>query len=131
MPAKRSCAAEVSLGGNDGHRDFLLNYPPNKTIGGDTPYKMVYGKYADLPFLRTIGARGFMYNERHLRKLDFRALEGVLIGYDDDKPTYRIYFRDMDQVISTRNIAFIEVPLAVISTAIGAGGQHDDGELVY
>ena len=32
---------------------------------------------------------------------------------------------------STRNVAFIEVAPAAISTATSDGGQHDDDELVY
>ena len=127
MSAERSCTVEVSLGEMATTVLFLLNRLPNKTIGGDTPQYKMFGKHADLSFLRTIGARGFVHNEGHLRKLDSRAREGVLIGYDDDKPIYRIYFRE------TRNVAFIEVPPAAISTATGAGGRNDDDDdtLVY
>ena len=36
---------------------FLLNRPPNKTIGGDTSYSRMFGKHVDLFFLWTIGTR--------------------------------------------------------------------------
>ena len=36
---------------------FLLNRPPNKTIGGDTQYSKMFGKHVDLFFLRAIGTR--------------------------------------------------------------------------
>ena len=101
---------------------FLLNRQLNNIIGGDTPYYRMFGKHADLSFLRTIWGRDFVHNEGHLRKLDPRAREGVLIGYDDDKPTYRIYFRETGQVTSTRNVAFTEKLPVSISKATGAGG---------
>ena len=102
---------------------FLLNRLPNETISGETPYNRTFGKHTDLSFLRTIGARGIVHNRGNLRKLDPRAREVVLIGYDDDKPTYRIYFRETGQVTSTRNVVFSEVPPAAISTTTGAGRQ--------
>ena len=55
---------------------FLPNRLPNKAIGGDTPYYRMFGKHADLCFLRTIGARDFVHNEGNLRKLDPRVREG-------------------------------------------------------
>ena len=91
----------------------------------------MFGKHANLSFLRTIGARGFVHNEAHLRKLDSRVRKGVIIGYNDDKLTYKISFHEIGQVTSPRNVAFIEVPAADISTTTGAEGQHDDDELVY
>ena len=113
----------------------LLNRLPNKTIGGDTPYYRMFDKPTDQSFIRFFRACGFVHNEGHLRKSDPRAREGVLIDYDDDQPTYRIYFRETGQVTSTRNVAFIEVPPAAISTATGAEGRNDDDDdddtLVY
>ena len=102
---------------------LLLDRIPNKTIGGDMPSYRMFGKHADLSFLRSIGARGFINNKGNLRMLDPRAREGVFIGYDDDKPIYRIYFREIVQVTITRNVTFIEVQPAAIPTASGTGGQ--------
>ena len=90
------------------------------------------GKRAHLSFLRTTGAQDFVHNKRHLRKLDLRVAQaGVLIGYDDDKPTYRIYVPETGQATSTRNVIFIEMPSVAIFKATGARGKHDDDELVY
>ena len=133
MSAEWSCTAEV-WGKMAVTAVVLLNRLPNTTIGDDMPYYRMFGKHVDLSFLPTIGARDFVHNEGHLRKLDPRAREGVLIGCDDDKPTYIIYFRETGQVTSTRNVAFMEVPPAAISTATGAEGRNDDDDddtLVY
>ena len=63
------------------------------------------------PFLRVIGSRAlFVHKEGHRDKLDQRAWEGVLIivGYNNDNPTYRIYDSANGKIVSSRNVTFIE-----------------------
>ena len=71
---------------------FLKNHIPHRALGSDTPYYRMFGKNADLSFLRVIGSRAFVHEEGHRDKLDERAWEGVLllVGYNNDSPTYRI-----------------------------------------
>ena len=45
---------------------FLLNRPPNKTIGGDTSYYRMFGRHVDMSFLRTIGTRSHGDHQAHL-----------------------------------------------------------------
>ena len=47
----------------------VLNLPPNKTIGDDTPYYRMSGKFIDLSFLQTIGSRPHEDIKRILRCL--------------------------------------------------------------
>ena len=70
---------------------FLKNCIPHRALGSDTPYYRMFGKNADLSFLRVIGSRAFVHEEGHRDKLDERAWEGVLllVGYNNDSPTYR------------------------------------------
>ena len=58
--------------------------------------------------LRVIGSRAFVYEEGHRGKLDQKAWEGVLVGYNNDSPTYRIYGNTNGKIVSSRNVAFIE-----------------------
>ena len=46
--------------------------------------------------------------DRYTSKLEDKAWEGVLIGYDNDSPTYRIYDRSSGKIFSSRNVTFIE-----------------------
>ena len=93
--AQRSCATEVSSGENGGHRGLFTQLPAKQDHRWRyaLQYYRMFGKHVDLSLLQTIGARGCVQNEAHLRKLNLRAREGVLIGYDDDKSIQRIYFR--------------------------------------
>ena len=70
---------------------FLKNRIPHCALGSDTPYYRMFGENADLSFLRVIGSRAFVHEEGHRDKLDQRAREGVLVGYNSDSPTYRIF----------------------------------------
>ena len=68
----------------------------------------MFGKNADLSFLRVIGSRAFVHEEGHRDKLDQRAWEGVLVGYNNDSLTYRIYDNANSKIVSSRNVTFIE-----------------------
>ena len=68
----------------------------------------MFGKNTDLSFLRVIGSRAFVHEEGHRDKLDQRAWEGVLVGYNNDSPTYRIYYDTNSKIVSSRNVTFIE-----------------------
>ena len=72
---------------------FLINRLPHSGINGEIPYYRMFRKHAKLSFLRVIGSRAFVHVERHTSKLEEKVWEGVLVGYDSDSPTYRIYNR--------------------------------------
>ena len=69
----------------------------------------MFGKNVDLSFLRVIGSRAFVREEGHREKLDQRAWGGVLVGYNNDSPTYRKYDSTTNgKIVSSRNVTFIE-----------------------
>ena len=62
------CMLNGALGGKTtATAMFLLNHPPNKTIGGNTPYYSMFVKLIDLSFMRTIGARPHGGRQAHLK----------------------------------------------------------------
>ena len=85
----------------------------------------MFGKHADLAFLRIIDTRAFVQVVGYTTKLQSKAWEGVLVGYDSDKPTFHVYDRCTGRISSSRNVSFIEEPLTVLPTA-GAGGQEPE-----
>ncbi len=89
---------------------YLSNRIPHKTIGMDTPYHRLFGKHSSLSHLRVIGARAFVHVEGAKDKLNERAWEGKLVGYDSQSRTYRIYKPSTRKVIRSRNVTFIESP---------------------
>ena len=67
----------------------------------------MFGKNYDISFMRVIGSRAFVHVRRHHEKLDKRAWEGILVGYDNDKPTYRIHNSPIGKIVGFRNVTFI------------------------
>ena len=106
---------------------FLINRLLHKAIGGDSPYYRMFGKQADLSYLRVMGTRAFAHVEGFTKKLQARAWEGVLIGYDNDKPAFRVYDRHIGQVSSYRNVSFIEETPAVVPTTRASWGIETEG----
>ena len=66
-----------------------------------------------------------MHEEGHTSKLQPKAWEGVLVGYDDDSPTFRIYNRTTQQVLSSRNVTFIE-PVLVLPPSVTTENDEED-----
>ncbi len=104
---------------------FLINRLPHKALRGDTPYFRMFGKQANLSFLRIIGSRAFVHVEGHTTKLQPKAWEGVLVGYNNDSPTFRVYDRRTGRVTSSRNVTFIETPPAVLPIAADTSTELD------
>ena len=59
---------------------YLSNRAPHAAVHNGTPYKALYGKVAHLGHLRVVGARAFVHEETHTKKLESRAWEGRLVG---------------------------------------------------
>ena len=59
---------------------YLSNRTPHAALQNGTSYKALYGKDAYLGHLWVIGARAFVHEETHTRKLEYRAWEGRLVG---------------------------------------------------
>eukprot|EP00903_Cladosiphon_okamuranus_P021709 g19958.t1 len=88
----------------------------------------MFGKQANLSFLRIIGSRAFVHVEGHTTKLQPRAREGVLVGYDNDSPTFCIYNRTTGHITSSRNVTFIESPPVVLPPADSSGDLETENE---
>ena len=62
----------------------------------------------DLSFLRVKGSRAFVHEEGHHEKLDQRSWAYVLVGYNNDSPTYRLLDSTNGKIVRSRNVTFIE-----------------------
>ncbi|CAB1104474.1 unnamed protein product [Ectocarpus sp. CCAP 1310/34] len=107
---------------------FLINRLPHKALQGDTPYYRMFGKQAELSFLRIIGCRAFVHVEGHTNKLQPKAWEGILVGYNSDSPSFQVYNRETRRITSSRNVTFIEEPPAVIPTVDASDESVSDFE---
>eukprot|EP00903_Cladosiphon_okamuranus_P019283 g17724.t1 len=107
---------------------YLSNRTPHAALNNGTPYKALFGTDAHLGHLRVVGARAFVHEETHTKKLDSRAWEGRLVGYSLDSKSYRIYNAQTRRVRESRNVVFIET--APAPPSLDERG-FDDGEFTY
>ena len=61
---------------------YVSNRVSHAALAKETPYKVLYGKDANLGHLRAIQA--FVHVETHTKTLEHRAREGRLVGYGVD-----------------------------------------------
>ncbi|EWM20124.1 retrotransposon unclassified [Nannochloropsis gaditana] len=92
---------------------YIWNRSRNSALGpGETPYYKMFGKHASVKHLRTFGCKAFVHDTSVRRgKFDDRAVEGILIGYDDignNPKCYRIYIPSLGRYIRSGHVTFDE-----------------------
>ena len=70
---------------------YICNRIPHSAMNIETPYKKLYGKDADLPHLKIIGARAFVHITNS-NKLGHTSWEGMVCGFSETKSdSYRTW----------------------------------------
>jgi Reverse transcriptase (RNA-dependent DNA polymerase)/gag-polypeptide of LTR copia-type len=72
---------------------YLANRSPHSALKGMTPYEALNGCKPDLHHVRTLGSTAYNLVGSYKKKLQDRADEGKLVGYDGDS-IYRILLPD-------------------------------------
>ena len=99
---------------------YIISRSPHRALGGKSPYSTLYSRNPDLSSLRIIGARAFVHKETHVRKLEQKAWEGLMIGYRKDNRSYCIYNPQTRRITERRNVTFIET----LPKALPPAGQE-------
>ena len=89
---------------------YLCNRVPHSALKMETPYKVLYGKEADLSHLKIIGSRVFVHI-KDSTKLGHTSWEGMVCGFSENESnSYRVWNPKTRRVVEARNVVFIETP---------------------
>ena len=89
---------------------YLCNRVPHSALKMETPYKVLYGKEADLSHLKIIGSRAFVHI-KDSTKLGHTSWEGMVCGFSENESnSYRVWNPKTRRVVEARNVVFIETP---------------------
>ena len=70
---------------------YLCNRMPHFGLEMEMPFKRLYGKEANLSYLKMIGARAFVHIE-DTKKLEPKSWEEMLCGFSEDETlSYRVW----------------------------------------
>ncbi|CAN0341510.1 unnamed protein product [Ascophyllum nodosum] len=70
---------------------YLCNRVPHSALEMETPYKVLYGKEADLSHLKIIGSRAFVHI-KDSTKLGHTSWEGMVCGFSENESnSYRVW----------------------------------------
>jgi hypothetical protein len=86
----------------------IYNRSPTSTLKWRTPYEIWYsGKVPDVSHLRIFGCKGYIYvpADKH-RKLDVKAIEVVLVGYEPSSKGYKVWDRHTCSLKQSRDVLF-------------------------
>jgi len=89
-------------------------YVKNRTltegqVDGKTPFEAFWGIKPDVSHLRTFGCRAITLNtDPKRKKFHQRGLEGIFVGYGEEKKSFLIYLPDKDKIVHSRTVKFLE-----------------------
>ena len=75
-----------------------------------TPYELYKGKKPNVEYFRAFGCRCFILNngKDHLGKFDFKADDGIFLGYNSNSASYRVFNKRTLIVESSVHVTFDE-----------------------
>jgi len=88
----------------------IYNRSPSRTIKWRTPHELWYsGKVPDVSHLRIFGCKGYMHVPADKRrKLDAKALEVTLVGFEPDAKGYKLWDSQTRSIRLSRDVTFDE-----------------------
>ena len=87
---------------------YLCNRVSHSALKMETPYKVLYGKEADLSHLKIIGPRAFVHI-KDSTKLGHTSWEGMVCDFSENESnSYRVWNPKTRRVVEARNVVFIE-----------------------
>ncbi|CAA9993488.1 unnamed protein product [Nesidiocoris tenuis] len=89
--------------------NYIRNRCPSKGIDGETPFKLWKGKEPSVHHFRSFGCNVF-YLDKLPQKDKFanRAKSGIFIGYSEVNKGYRIWSKQEQRVIVSRDVKFVD-----------------------
>jgi hypothetical protein len=96
------------------HAIYLLNRRPTRALAGKTPLEAWSGAVPDLTRLRIFGCNAFVRAEGANKRALTAGWRGRYLGHSQRAPgAFLVYNESTRQIITTRNVTFLETPLGV------------------
>lgn len=106
----------------------LENRLPTKALGQKSPYEAMSGKKPDLSGMRVWGSAVYVHVEKKdRRKLDPKALEGRLVGYDRESGAYLVWMLGTRKFRVSRHVEINEMSMWSRGEERQTGGDVDIG----
>ena len=88
----------------------IYNRSPTRTLSWRTPYEVWHsGQVPDISHLRIFGCKAYMHVPSDKRsKLDAKAIETTLVGYEPGSKGYRLWDRNAHSLRLSRDVTFDE-----------------------
>lgn len=88
--------------------NYIQNRLPWKNIE-KTPYEIWFGAKPSIQHFKKFGSKCFVFiPDEKRRKLDAKAVEAVMVGYDLSSKAYRCYVPSTRKVVISRDVRFVD-----------------------
>ena len=85
----------------------LRNYSPTK-LKEKSPEEEFTGKIPNLSNIKIFGSRVLIKDKSYKKKLDDKTREGLMLGYNEENDTYKVWDIERKEAVSTRDITIFE-----------------------
>jgi hypothetical protein len=87
---------------------YILNKTGPSSVKGKSPYELWFGKEVlSINHLRIFGTECFVHIPKPKRKKwDRKSIRGILVGYSGEKDGYRVYSKEQNKILLSRDVIF-------------------------
>lgn len=87
--------------------NYIQNRLPWKNLE-KTPYEIWFGTKPSIQHFKKFGSKCFVFiPDEKRRKLDSKAIEAIMVGYDLSSKAYRCYVQSTGKVVISRDVRFV------------------------
>ena len=110
---------------------YIRNRLPTTSLHGKTPYEAWSGNVPSVSHIRKFGCLVYRHiPKKTRRKLDNKAMKGILVGYVSESGMYRVYHPQKDSIAVSRDLLIFEDKIDAMANhpAPDFAGIFDDVE---
>ncbi|GFX97551.1 retrovirus-related Pol polyprotein from transposon TNT 1-94 [Trichonephila clavipes] len=110
---------------------YVLNRTGPTSVKDKSPYELWFSKEViSIDHLRVFGTECFVHvPQQKRRKWDKKSVKGVFVGYSGEKDGYRIWIKDQNKVILSRDVVFQNEKSSCVPD-VSSDIQNSDMEIV-
>ncbi|GFT20321.1 retrovirus-related Pol polyprotein from transposon TNT 1-94 [Trichonephila clavipes] len=111
--------------------DYVLNRTGPTSVKDKSLYELQFSKEViSIDHLRVFGTECFVHVPQQKRKWDKKSVKGVFVGYSGEKDGYRIWIKDHNKVILSRDVIFQIEKSSCVPDVSSTDIQNSDMEIV-
>ena len=101
---------------------YLRNRLPTKSLGGKTPFEVLFKNRPDYGHMKVFGCKSFAHIPKDERsKLDSKSKNCIFLGYSNCVKGYRLFDISKNKIFFSRDVIFCENEKSILTNSSNSG----------